>query len=759
MKFCPQELMGSLRITQGPFARAELEKKFLSHSNGVENLRVALVQHMWRWSKARAVFEEILFRLIYKNMDLKKEGFAIFKAHDKVSEEHVLAPRRTRSILQPMILPSSIDHYFPSSATIPLQKEHVIKMIHDIRKNVLIPYPAAWRVFNDAMQHLNTLSNVTRISSPLGARLVNGRWTQGGKIIVVGDLHGQLSDLLHILNENGFPDDGTYYVFNGDFVDRGPFGVEVLLILFSLMLVYPKQVVLNRGNHECDYMNEEYGFDVEVGTKYDRNIFRLMQRCFCALPLATIINSKIFVVHGGIPRRKGITLDDICRVQRFRQIPMPEHEQPEEDEIFQDMMWSDPSEVPGWQESERGAGVQWGPDVTKDFLELNGFDLIIRSHEEFVKGYEEHHNGKVVTVFSASNYDGPETNKGSFLVLVGQVTEPSFHTYQVQEDDFELTDADEDANRTMVWMGSAANFSFKQLALTGLRIRRSKDEVLRVLRERIYHRRHRLLAYFTKLDRTQKGTVWKIEWVEVLRNILNLDIPWFFLRRFVAEEDFPSRRINYSKFLSRFHNGLTGLWLEDWEQSMAQQLRSQIRARHRSHQVQAAFSKEAVNYNEFCSVMRAIDYSLSDSQLFQLFVYFDMECKGVINGKAFLAEMDVPDNAPTREVASLHWELDAVEQLQNIIIQGRSQLHSVFKITPRDRTFTEEKFLAGMKVVSRSMRKPLTLQQQHALYEYIAADRNEFTYDYFLHVFSVFDSSRPKDHVHDMTSSVTTVAT
>jgi diadenosine tetraphosphatase ApaH/serine/threonine PP2A family protein phosphatase len=846
MKYCPNQVfarVGTYRV--GPFADAHLRERFLlgvtpmmmsprntgrnslggngpprpsrfdappmnmsfspsdgnlgnGNSNPNRNYNVARIQHLWRWARARMVLDDLLFRMIYKEIDLKKETFSIFKFHDKIASggEEQATRSRTAAPVQ-AIMAAAGDHYFPASNKMPLTEDIVMKVVADFRAGVALPYHAVWRILTDANALLRTHPNITRLAPPAGAKLRGGRWSQGGKTIIVGDLHGQLSDLLHIVNENGMPNERCVYIFNGDFVDRGHRGLEVVLVLFLLLICFPRVVSLNRGNHECDYMNEEYGFDVEVQTKYDRNIFKLVQRCFISLPLATAVGSKVFIVHGGIPRRGTVTFDDIEQIQRFRQIPMPEHEQPEEDEMFQDLMWSDPWEKPGWVESDRGVGVQFGPDISKAFCEANGIDIIVRSHEEYLKGYEEHHGGRVVTVFSASNYDGTDSNMGSFIVLVGEASEVSFHTFQVVDDDFmqnDESDSDDDgfgmatsvSHGTLTDFGSmriagtstasmamgksgsslglrhasttnlfhynsnqsttAAKFSHVCAGLVGgvnllavsarrsnllqrvHRLRRSKDEVLRELRERIYSRRHRLLAYFTKVDRTQKGTVWKMEWAETMRNILNLDLPWFFLRPFLTDSEVGMHRINYMKFLCRFRSAMNDRWLGVWEEDVMAHIYSQLyHGRKRSPLVRQIEERDALSYNDYCSIFRTIDYTLTDSELFQMFCAIDEERRGVVSGKDVLERLkaaarhcqSLPDDEDEDDPSKrrVEWDLETMEQLQRTVVNlGHAQLRrNIFELPKEQFHLTQEIFLRGLKRLMKGLKKVTDLEECHGV--------------------------------------------
>ncbi|KAG1053454.1 hypothetical protein G6F43_004473 [Rhizopus delemar] len=228
-----------------------------------------------------------------------------------------------------------------------------------------------------------------------------------GKMTVCGDVHGQFYDFINIFETNGYPSEKHTYLFNGDFVDRGSFSVEVILTLFAYKWLYPNNLYLARGNHETDNMNKVYGFEGEVKAKFSDMMFKLFSETFNALPLAHVIENKIFVTHGGLFSRDDVTLDEIRKIDRLGQ--------PGSEGLMCELLWSDPQPEMGRGTSKRGVGIQFGPDVTRNFLETNGLDMIIRSHEVKEEGYVIEHDGKCVTVFSAPNYCDTVGNKGALI--------------------------------------------------------------------------------------------------------------------------------------------------------------------------------------------------------------------------------------------------------------------------------------------------------------------------------------------------------
>jgi serine/threonine-protein phosphatase 5 len=74
---------------------------------------------------------------------------------------------------------------------------------------------------------------------------------------------------MELFRLNGTPGDKHWYLFNGDFVDRGSWSTEIALLLYANKWLRPKNFFINRGNHETDDMNRVYGFEGECKAKYN----------------------------------------------------------------------------------------------------------------------------------------------------------------------------------------------------------------------------------------------------------------------------------------------------------------------------------------------------------------------------------------------------------------------------------------------------------------------------------------------------------
>ncbi|KAJ1604299.1 putative phosphoprotein phosphatase related [Cryptosporidium canis] len=182
--------------------------------------------------------------------------------------------------------------------------------------------------------------------------------------------------------------------------------------------MYPYHVHLARGNHETKNLNKLYGFEGEVLAKYDSGLYDLISEAFCFLPLAHVINDKVFVVHGGLCSEDNVKLSDIEQLYTRCE--------PADSGFMSSLLWSDPQQKEGRSPSPRGVGCNFGPDVTLNFLKTNNLDYLIRSHEVKQEGYSVDHDGKCITVFSAPNYCDSMGNKGAFIKIYEYDLRPNF---------------------------------------------------------------------------------------------------------------------------------------------------------------------------------------------------------------------------------------------------------------------------------------------------------------------------------------------
>ncbi|CAI2295164.1 unnamed protein product [Caenorhabditis sp. 36 PRJEB53466] len=232
-------------------------------------------------------------------------------------------------------------------------------------------------------------------------------------ISICGDVHGQFEDLLALFELNGWPSDNSdrcvKYLFLGDYVDRGPFSIEVISMLFALELLYPDKVFLLRGNHESRPVNMQYGFYLECHKRYSTALYEAYQLAFYCMPLCAVVSNKIICMHGGISEDL-IDLAQLEKVDRPCDIP--------DIGVIADLTWADPDEkTHGYGDSPRGAGRSFGADAVRQFLAMHNLELIVRAHQVVMDGYEFFADRQLVTIFSAPAYCGQFDNAGAVLLV------------------------------------------------------------------------------------------------------------------------------------------------------------------------------------------------------------------------------------------------------------------------------------------------------------------------------------------------------
>jgi len=225
---------------------------------------------------------------------------------------------------------------------------------------------------------------------------------------IVGDLHGQFHDLLRLFECGGYPPE-TNYLFLGDYVDRGKYSLETICLLLAYKIKYPENFFLLRGNHEAASINRLYGFYEECKRRYSMKLWKIFTDCFNCLPIAAVVDDKIFCVHGGLSPEHH-SMDQLKAIKRPTDVA--------DTGIVCDLLWSDPMRnQQGWGPSEREVSFTFGEDVVDRFLEKHGLDLICRAHQVVEDGYEFFANRRLVTVFSAPNYFGEFDNAAAMLTV------------------------------------------------------------------------------------------------------------------------------------------------------------------------------------------------------------------------------------------------------------------------------------------------------------------------------------------------------
>lgn len=264
---------------------------------------------------------------------------------------------------------------------------------------------------------------------------------------VMGDLHGNYPNLHRYeqcLWKMGLSISTQKFLFLGDYVDRGEHGIEVVFGLLAQKVVCKDKIFLIRGNHELRNIQKYFSFHAECKMKFgDRMghmIWEEINKAFDHLPIAAVVDEQIFCVHGGIPRPSVLSEDFSKTI--FEEMnsaidsPMPDPEN--ECPLAWDLLWSDPKRdedvvlhdptkkhdsqeeelyqyellEKGWNPKDIGFGENvrrqtaavFDQNALQNFLDRFGLTQVIRAHEVQRNGFKVYMEGKLLTVFSASNY-------------------------------------------------------------------------------------------------------------------------------------------------------------------------------------------------------------------------------------------------------------------------------------------------------------------------------------------------------------------
>lgn len=270
-------------------------------------------------------------------------------------------------------------------------------------------YSIIEKVCNRALPIISRESNLVEVCPP---------------IIIVGDIHGQHENLLDHFEKNKFPNEGSRYLFLGDYVDRGKRSLEVILLLLCLKIQHPDDIFLLRGNHEIESINFVYGFAAECQRRSVKTAYRKLNDLFNYMSIAALVKSKpsaktpeefpiMLCMHGGISPDL-TSLDDIRNIRKPVKISI-------DSPLAIDLTWADPDRGDNAASSRfslnssRGISYVFGCEAVRDLMRNTKIQLIVRAHQCVQFGYEFLYDKKVVTLFSAPNYTGEFDNDAAVM--------------------------------------------------------------------------------------------------------------------------------------------------------------------------------------------------------------------------------------------------------------------------------------------------------------------------------------------------------
>lgn len=266
---------------------------------------------------------------------------------------------------------------------------------------------------------------------------------QERRVVVIGDTHCDYNSLAGIMKKLLLTDDydyfsNAYFVFLGDYLDRGAILFEYLLLLTAFKQIIGDRCIFLKGNHElieydqktalldsmvypsdsCPLLNEYYGKDKEFLEKFGTYFPRLPYYILLKTQQGTDL-----LVHGGIPRDR--YMDSFIIEAEMGEMMMT-GEMDIRDKVLNNMIWSDPRKAL-FKIQGSSSRFEFGQEQFEAFANKNAINRIFRSHEPVETGVEEYYDGRLYTIFSTGGENNPDTGypeviKPAFAIINNEGT-------------------------------------------------------------------------------------------------------------------------------------------------------------------------------------------------------------------------------------------------------------------------------------------------------------------------------------------------
>ena len=263
------------------------------------------------------------------------------------------------------------------------------------------------------------------------------------RVVVIGDIHCDYYSLAAILLKLSVAQydyfGKAYFVFLGDYLDRGSCLFEPLLLLKDLKEILGERMVMLKGNHEsitydaekktlkakvrpndsCKCLNEYCGKSPEF--------LKAFSDFYCQLPTYVYLKTpgkNVLLTHASIPRDiflNSFRFDEENGRIRFESTVPETDRLAQRKAILKDMIWGDPKD---YDEKIQVEGrFEFGRKQFEKFYHHHHISLILRSHEEAALGYKAFFGNRVYTVFSTGGEKNAQTGypeaEPAFAVIQG----------------------------------------------------------------------------------------------------------------------------------------------------------------------------------------------------------------------------------------------------------------------------------------------------------------------------------------------------